>query len=279
MALAGLFLFLALPVLPVRHALWADTVVWRAEENKPGFSLDVPPEWEKDYEIKSNGVLFQVFRGEAVITLKSFSAATNYSVRYVLNKRAARLSGRFSTIYMVQEKIVDDKIEGVIVEWRLNLKGKEYTEKTLIYKKENQYIVLTCFAPSPLYEQNKVIFENALLSVKFVDRDPANDPGVKTFEIKNPEPIDLERDKKEAGPEETEKQDVETPENEVKSGEPETPEKDAGPEFQIVEPENKGGKSAKEEPTILKDSKRKKKQEDEESSSGKKVWKGYQKNN
>lgn len=269
---AFLPIFMAICALLPYGQAHGDTVIWRAEQGKPGFSLDVPPEWEKDYEIKSNGILFQAFQGEALISLKSFSSTQNYSVKYILNKRAARLSARYSTIFMVQQKIMDGEVEGVIVEWRLNHKGREFTEKTLIYKKNANFLVLSCSAPTDFFLANKVIFENAMLSLQFMGEAPEIESGVNTYEIEYPPAIELSR------PEPPKVEETQTPVTAEEQSPSEAEPQQEEPTFVPVTSDTSKKESSKVEPSILEDdSKRKKKSDTQDTSSGKKIWKGYSK--
>ena len=61
--------FISLAVSPF---LYAETVYWEGRNDEKGFAVDIPPEWDKDYEIGTNGVVFQARNKNALIEVRSF---------------------------------------------------------------------------------------------------------------------------------------------------------------------------------------------------------------
>ena len=211
------FSFLSLfLILGILSPVLGDTVIWKPNDGEPGFYLDVPPDWDKDYEIKSNGVIFSATRGDLKMTVKSFSLATPSSAEELLTARAAYLSGRYSYLYLLREKILGEEGWGVIAYWKLRHRKLDYLEKTVIYVKDSGVLILICSGPKEKFEQAKVIFDNAILSFGFYDPDMELDPGVESFEISPPPTQPL--------PETDSSQPVEppmAPETETSSPEPE----------------------------------------------------------
>lgn len=166
--------------------VWGDTVIWKPNKDEAGFYLDVPPEWEKDYEIKKNGVIFNAVHENLSMTVKSYVVEASTTAREVLNGRAAHLSARNSYIYLLREKILGEKEWGVIAYWKLHHHKKSYLEKTIIYVKNNSVLMLICTGPEKEFEEAKIIFDNAILSFGFYDPDIELDPGVNRYEISAP---------------------------------------------------------------------------------------------
>jgi len=142
--------------------LSSDTIEWRPGKSEPGFIIDVPPDWEKDYQYKENGVILTVSKEGSIIEVRSFSVEKEYSTKELLNKKAARLSAMYSYISSVTEKYIDDNKVDTL--WKLKNKGIIYYEHTVIIKKNKFVISLSCLADEIHARKYDTIFENAVIS-------------------------------------------------------------------------------------------------------------------
>ncbi|MES0491460.1 MAG: hypothetical protein ABUK01_15805 [Leptospirales bacterium] len=177
-------IFISLAVSPL---LYAETVYWEGRNDEKGFAVDIPPEWDKDYEIGTNGVVFQARNKNALIEVRSFYLEETKTMEELVNLKSARLFGKYSYIFMLRESEEPDGKH--IVLWKLKYRGVSFLEKTAIVRDGEHVLILSCLSTLDEYEENRYIFENATVSVKFTENGIPQDKIQEIYKI--------EKDKKE----------------------------------------------------------------------------------
>jgi len=187
-------LYIIFTSLAVSPLLFAETVYWEGRNDEKGFAVDIPPEWDKDYEIGANGVVFQARNKNALIEIRSFYMDETKTMEELVNLKSARLFAKYSYIFMLRES--EDPDGKHIVLWKLKYKGVSFLEKTVIVRDKEHVLILSCLSTLDEYEENRYIFENATVSVQFTENGIPQDNIQKIYKI--------EKDKKELGDSDTE---------------------------------------------------------------------------
>jgi len=129
--------------------------------------MDIPDDWKKNLAPKENGVILTVKNGNAEMEVRNF-VLPGVDMDYLINALSARMYAKYSYINILLEKKEDhDNLKKETLYWEMRYQGKTFYEKTVIQKYENNIVILSCIAPANEYQENRVIFENAVLSIRF----------------------------------------------------------------------------------------------------------------
>jgi hypothetical protein len=126
-----------------------------------------------------------------LINVKSFTLVkAGYELEELLTMRAARLSGRYSSISLVQKKNIDMPVHKIIALWRLIDKNQTYLEKNVIIMDNAKVLIMTCRAREKDYSKNQVVFENAVISLRSFKSGEDPEPVGNRFDIIAPIPVE-----------------------------------------------------------------------------------------
>jgi len=156
--------FLAIdPLAPLR----AETLRIDEAATVMPVSLDVPKNWVKNQLVKENGVIYTLRSENAEIEIRSF-VFNDVDMDYIIHAKASRMYSKYSYINILLEKEETiDEIRKKTIFWKLRYQNKTYFEKTVILQYLNNIVILSCVAPEDEYPHHRVIFENAVLSLKY----------------------------------------------------------------------------------------------------------------
>ena len=210
-----LYIYILIFALTNVSHLFADTVYWSSRNTEPSFLVDISPDWDKDYITRDNGVIFNARRMGSSIEVRSFTVNEIKSMQQLISMKAARLSAKFSYIFLVRDKeYISGKRE---ILWKLKYDKQSYIERTVIIRKETGVIILSCLALEKEYPKVRVIFENAILSIQIAKEGLRFDDNQIVFPLTKDQRIKRKSDKEETvEPEEKILEEIE-PEEEKKS--------------------------------------------------------------
>jgi hypothetical protein len=129
--------------------------------------VDIPDNWIKNQILKDNGIIYTLRLENAEIEIRSF-IFNGVDMDYIIHAKAARMYAKYSYINILLEKeetLGDVKKQTIF--WKIRHQNKTYYEKTVILQYINNIVILSCLAPEDEYPHHRVIFENAILSIKY----------------------------------------------------------------------------------------------------------------
>ena len=129
--------------------------------------VDIPNDWIKNQIIKENGIIYTLRHQNAEIEIRSF-IFNSVDIDYIIHAKAARMYSKYSYINILLEKEENDgDVKRQTIFWKIRYQNKTYYEKTVILQYLNNIVILSCLAPEAEYQYHRVIFENAILSLKY----------------------------------------------------------------------------------------------------------------
>lgn len=239
--------------------LSGETIRIEAVKNVAPVIVDVPTDWIKNQLVKNNGIIYTLKQGSSEIEIRSFVvSAAEMDMDYLINAKAARMYGKYSYINILLEKEENaENLKKKTIFWKIRYQNKTLYEKTIILQRLDSIVILSCLAPEDEYQHKRVIFENAILSLKYDLEKPSNsekEPEPEPEPKQEQEPVSEPEKKSEQTPEK-ESKDIPADKPEGESAKPEKSEKPEAPEKKTDADSVKPDSSQKQEMAdkILKD--------------------------
>ena len=129
--------------------------------------VDIPPDWVKNQSVKGNGIIYTLRHENSEMEIRSF-VFENVDMDYLINAKAARMFAKYSYINILLEKeeMMGD-VRRQTVFWKIRSQNMTFYEKTVILQFQNNIVILSCLAPESEYQHHRVVFENAVLSLRY----------------------------------------------------------------------------------------------------------------
>jgi len=148
-------------------SLGAETLRIDEARNVAAIIVDVPRDWIKNQIVRENGIIYTFRRGNAEMEIRSF-LFSDVNMDYIIHAKAARLFARYSHVNILLEKEeVSGDFKKQTIFWKLRYQGQTFFEKTVIQQFQNNIVILSCLAAENDYPHNRVVFENAILSLRY----------------------------------------------------------------------------------------------------------------
>ena len=151
--------------------VFGGTFQWEAKGEKPSFTIDVPNDWERDHIITGNGAIVYFRESAAVIEVRSFIADYDPEFDALMNIKAARLSSMYKNVKLIYERKSRLRPEMYLAAWILTKKGRRFVEKTAFIVDGDYILAVSCIVPLRNYKKFRVVFDNAILSVRLLDKE------------------------------------------------------------------------------------------------------------
>lgn len=160
--------------------IYADAIIarsfeWTQKKREPGFSIDIPSDWEHNSVVRSNGALVSFrkdkFLKGAMIEVRALVYKGKQSFARLVDQKAARLAAEYSQIRMQEEGPSKFRNEMYFASWLLQVNHAKYIERTAFLVQEEYVLVVSCISSLKTYNNYRITFDNALLSIKFSNFD------------------------------------------------------------------------------------------------------------
>lgn len=142
---------------------------WESHQSEPGFSLDVPDNWEPETLEKGNGVVVLFREKRAYMEVRSMTLETDTDIDSLINMKSARLAARYQYIRLLgqQKSLYRNDIQ--IVAWEIRNKGETYIDRSAFLIQDDQAVALSCLSSKKYFSYYSAIFENAIYSLSLME--------------------------------------------------------------------------------------------------------------
>lgn len=164
-------------------------------KEEPGFTIDLPEGWYKKKIEGNNGTITYFYpndQNRVVIEIRAFRLKEDHqSIKALVNHKAARLSYYYPFVQLIYERFSILRAGVYETLWNLENRDGKYIEKSILLKDKNDIIIIGVSAPENLYENYNVIFENALMSADFSDKEKKseNRKSISEKKVKDDDPF------------------------------------------------------------------------------------------
>lgn len=138
---------------------------WSSRSGESSFRLDVPEGWRTWESVKRNGVIVQFRRGAARIEVRSVAAKDSFSIKQILNQKAARLSAEYPLVRYMGERPSRYSAELTLTSWEIRVKGRVFIEESAVYLAPEGPVVVSCMVRQDELEKYRTHCENAYYSL------------------------------------------------------------------------------------------------------------------
>lgn len=165
--ISGFFLICLWPVAAI-------TYQYKTDFGHPGGSVDAPNSWDRYIDQKKNTsiILFSDDKNPRAafieLRLQQFDAEPDFDE--LMHETAARLATRFTFVELIKEQPSEYRSEMYLADWQIQEKGFDYKTKTALLIKGKSVLSLVLMAETDLFNNYNVIFENAILSLNFLNQ-------------------------------------------------------------------------------------------------------------
>ncbi|MCX7633329.1 MAG: hypothetical protein N2Z22_08365 [Turneriella sp.] len=164
-------------------ALAAAPFSWEPRGEEPGFTIDVPNNWQQLARARDKVAQVHFEKrdraGRVAIEVRAYSS-DNTEPDHLLLQLRSRLAVRYDRLFLKKRKEIQFRKDTEQQIWTAWQGDKKYTLLTTTIADDDNVLQLVCVAPAKRYAVYSYIFDNALLSLDFAGKSAEGGQAAKT---------------------------------------------------------------------------------------------------